>query len=324
MGKSPFVVEVESSTLVTKNEDGKRDSTKPWCEHCKRPWNTRDTCWKLHGKPLNWKKKNEETKVMPSKLRGNFPNTALLSVTPSHTWIIDSGATDHMTGESSMFSSYSPCAGNHKITIADGSLSVIARKCSVILSPVLTLKDILHVPNLSCNLLSITKLTKDINCQANFFHSHCTFKDLSTGKIIGNAKESGGLYYLDNRLDFKDQQKMKRNNKHLLEVAKALLFANKVPKYLWDEVVLTASYLINRMPSKVLDFHTPLDVFRNYFPLTSVSADLPLKVFDCTAFVRAHKQLDKIETRAIKCVVTGYSPTQKGYRCFEPKSKRIF
>nr|XP_027191963.1 uncharacterized protein LOC113787228 [Cicer arietinum] len=78
------------------------------------------------------------------------------------------------------------------------------------------------------------------------------------------------------------------------------------------------------MSSKVLDCHTPLDVFRNYFPLTSVYADLPLKVFGCTAFVHAHKQLDKLEPRAIKCVFTGYSPTHKGYRCFEPKSKRTF
>nr|CAN73457.1 hypothetical protein VITISV_007140 [Vitis vinifera] len=31
---------------------------KPWCDHCKKPWHTRETCRKLHGKPPNWKKKN--------------------------------------------------------------------------------------------------------------------------------------------------------------------------------------------------------------------------------------------------------------------------
>jgi len=104
-----------------------------------------------------------------------------------------------------MFLSYSPCASNHKIKIADGSLLSIAGKGSVILSHLLTLKNVLHVPKLSCNLISITKLTNDIKCQANFFHSHCIFKDLNSGKMIGNAKESGGLYYLDNGPDFKDQ-----------------------------------------------------------------------------------------------------------------------
>jgi len=50
-----------------------------------------------------------------------------------------------------MFSSYSPCAGNLKIKIADGSLSPVAGKGSVIIYP-LTLQDVLHVPSLSYNL----------------------------------------------------------------------------------------------------------------------------------------------------------------------------
>jgi transposase InsO family protein len=36
-----------------------------------------------------------------------------------------------------------------------------------------------------------------------------------------------------------------RKNRHLLEVARALLFSSKVPNYLWGEAVLTAAYLIN-------------------------------------------------------------------------------
>jgi hypothetical protein len=124
-------------------------------------------------------------------------NSALLCVSPSHAWIVDSGASDHMTGDSTLFSSYSPCAGNHKIKIADGSFSAIAGKGSVVLSPSLTLKDVLHVPNLSCSLMSVSKLAQDKNCQTNFFRTHCVFQDLNSGKMIGTAKESGGLYYFD-------------------------------------------------------------------------------------------------------------------------------
>ena len=39
----------------------------------------------------------------------------------------------------------------------------------------------------------------------------------------------------------------KRKNMHLLEVARSLIFSTKVPKYLWGETILTATYLINRM-----------------------------------------------------------------------------
>ena len=59
---------------------------------------------------------------------------------------------------------------------------------------------------------------------------------------------------------------LKKTNKHLLEVAWALIFTNQVPKYLWGEVVLTATYLINRTPNKVLNFETPFDVFLKFFP----------------------------------------------------------
>ncbi|RVW86895.1 hypothetical protein CK203_036030 [Vitis vinifera] len=43
-------------------------------------------------------------------------------------WIIDSGASDHMTNSSNMFESYSPCPGNKKVRIADGNFSPIAGK----------------------------------------------------------------------------------------------------------------------------------------------------------------------------------------------------
>ena len=54
----------------------------------------------------------------------------------------------------------------------------------------------LHVPNLSNNLLSIHKITQYLNCAVTFFPPHCVFQDLATGKTIGLAKEQGGLYYL--------------------------------------------------------------------------------------------------------------------------------
>ena len=33
----------------------KPQSGRPWCEHCRKPGHTKDTCWEIHGKPPNWK-----------------------------------------------------------------------------------------------------------------------------------------------------------------------------------------------------------------------------------------------------------------------------
>ena len=37
-------------------------------------------------------------------------------------WVIDSGSTDHMTNSFHQFASCSPCLGNKKIIVADGTL----------------------------------------------------------------------------------------------------------------------------------------------------------------------------------------------------------
>ncbi|KAI5433513.1 hypothetical protein KIW84_020702 [Lathyrus oleraceus] len=61
----------------------------------------------------------------PSYYIATKGNYTFLNVNPIHTWIVDSGASDHMIDESTLFSSYSPCAGNEKIKIADGFFSAI-------------------------------------------------------------------------------------------------------------------------------------------------------------------------------------------------------
>jgi hypothetical protein len=49
-----------------------------------------------------------------------------------------------------------------------------------------------------------------------------------------------------------------RKNRHILETARALLFGAQVPGRYWSDSITTAVYLLNRMPSKALDFKTPL------------------------------------------------------------------
>jgi hypothetical protein len=43
----------------------------------------------------------------------------------------------------------------------------------------------------------------------------------------------------------------------MLEVARSLMFHMNVPKYLQSEAVMTATYLINHMSSRVLGMQSP-------------------------------------------------------------------
>ncbi|KAG2689059.1 hypothetical protein I3760_09G123000, partial [Carya illinoinensis] len=112
-------------------------------------------------------------------------------------WIIDSGASDHMTGDEKLFSTYNPCYKNLTVRIADGSLSKVAGTGSVRVSENITLDSVLLVPKLNCNLLSISKLTRDLNCVTKFGSNLCEFQVLDSGKTIGSAKMCSGLYLLE-------------------------------------------------------------------------------------------------------------------------------
>ena len=59
------------------------------------------------------------------------------------------------------------------------------------------LKFVLHIPKLTCNLLSVSKLSRDSNCCVIFYESHCIFQDRSSGKTIGCARMINGLYYFE-------------------------------------------------------------------------------------------------------------------------------
>ena len=87
----------------------------------------------------------------------------------ANSWIIDSGATNHMTSKSQLFHTYTPSPSNKKIAVANGSLATVAGFGDIYITSTLILKNVLHVPKLLVNLVSIQKLTHDLKCYAIFF-----------------------------------------------------------------------------------------------------------------------------------------------------------
>jgi hypothetical protein len=95
----------------------------------------------------------------------------------------------------------------------------------------------------------------------------------------------------------------KRKNRHLLEVARSLMYTMNVHKFLWSEAIMTATHLINCMPSRILGMKTPCEL-----PYGKNEFIVPPKVFGCTCFVRDHRPfVGKLDPQAIKCIFVGYS-----------------
>ncbi len=399
-------------------------------------------------------------------------------VTTSQQWVIDSGANEHMTGNLDVLESIKKFSVPTHVTIADGTRCNVVGSGTAKPTPTITLTFVLALPGFSFNLMSVSKLTKDMNCFISFFDDHCLFQDIATKQVIGRGHVSGGLYILDQwvpksvasvsstslfeahcRLGHPCLQYLKkvcpqfksatsldcetchfakhhrtslgprtsrrtdsafalvhsdvwgpcfvtakpgfryfisfvddysrmtrvyfmksrsevfdhfctfcteikaqfgtsvrilrsdnakeymsesfrkymsqhgilhqtscvdtpaqngvaeRKNRHLLETARALLFQNKVPKYFWADAVSTASFLINRMPSAVLDDDIPYRLLAPDRPLFSIEP----KIFGCTCYVRdVRPHITKLDPKSLKCIFLGYSLIQKGYRCYSP------
>ena len=80
-----------------------------------------------------------------------------------------------------------------------------------------------------------------------------------------------------------------------------------------------ATYLIIRTPTKVFNDMSPFEVLNK----TKSSLD-HLRVFGCLCFVLIPgEQRNKLDAKSSKAMFIGYSPTQKGYKCYDPESRRV-
>ena len=104
-------------------------------------------------------------------------------------WVIDSSATNHMTGTSGLLSDLEHSSSLPNVTLVDGSATIVSGLGTVNLNPNLSLSSVLYIHDFPFNLLSISKLTKILNCAAIFLSTHYIFQDLKTGKIIGGGHE---------------------------------------------------------------------------------------------------------------------------------------
>ncbi|RVW96856.1 Retrovirus-related Pol polyprotein from transposon RE1 [Vitis vinifera] len=84
--------------VAGKNAGKKDDKDSLWCNHCQKPRHTRDNCWKIHGRPANLPQNFGKARGWNKGGEGRGRNPA-------------SRATDQMTGNSSLFCSYTPFNG---------------------------------------------------------------------------------------------------------------------------------------------------------------------------------------------------------------------
>jgi transposase InsO family protein len=100
-----------------------------------------------------------------------------------------------------------------------------------------------------------------------------------------------------------------RKNKHITEIACAMLNEKNLPNYFWAEAIATAVYIMNRTPTTAVHGMTPKEKFTGKKPNVS-----HFKVFGYSAYVHVpNEKTSKLDPKADKCIFIGYFLKQKGY-----------
>jgi len=95
----------------------------------------------------------------------------------------------------------------------------------------------------------------------------------------------------------------------ITEKARSMINCTKLNKSFWGEAVLTATYLINRSPSRALKNvrKTPFEMWHKKKPVLKY-----LKIFGSTVYALNKVRKRKFDEKSIKTILVGYEPN--GYR----------
>ena len=187
--------------MVNKKDKGQR-----YCTHCHADNHVVEKCFRLPGFP-DWHPKakvKKETKPDPVKKddssigekiatgfaacsgisKSELSSAALSNVD----WIVDSGASDHVSCDRDKFVNFSTSFFKTVLLTADGETSKVVGIGSIPISSTVILENVLYVLTLSCNLLSVSKITRALNCTASFSSYMCLFQDNISLATIGSGR----------------------------------------------------------------------------------------------------------------------------------------
>ena len=148
--------------------------------------------------------------------------STVISSSPSNFWIIDTGASNHICSSLSLLIEYSSCTSLSFVQLPNDSRAsvtlyllnnlhvhlfllfnylmivelVLPTQALYLFQTVFYMDNDFYIPSFKYNLLSVTQLTKSLNCLIIFSYSHCMFQDSARKKTIGLSKVYDGLYFL--------------------------------------------------------------------------------------------------------------------------------
>jgi hypothetical protein len=113
---------------------------------------------------------------------------------------------------------------------------------------------------------------------------------------------------------------VERKHRHVVELAIATMAQASIPHTYWDHIFESIVFLINRLPSLVLNLDSPYKILFDHSPDYSFFKDLGCL---CYPWLRSYAK-SKLESRYLSCIFIGYSSIYKGYKCVHLPTNRIY
>lgn len=109
-----------------------------------------------------------------------------------------------------------------------------------------------------------------------------------------------------------------RRIRTLVEIARTILIAAKLPISFWAEAVNYANWIINRSATKSVEGTTPFEAFYQKKPDLSI-----IHTFGCKAWVYNHLHHTKFDSKSQLCIYVGPTDNPGTHKLYNPVTKRF-
>jgi len=117
--------------------------------------------------------------------------------TNNSVWVVDSGASDHVTYDLSLLHNVKKLNVPWFITMPNGKRATITHSGSMVLGDILELHNVLYIPTFQYNLLSVSKLVNQFSANVIFTPHSCVLQAPTIQKELLLGKEHKGLFLLE-------------------------------------------------------------------------------------------------------------------------------
>jgi transposase InsO family protein len=142
--------------------------------------------------------------------------------------------------------------------------------------------------------------------------------ELRSGEMTRWCTERGVTHQFTAPYTSAQNGRVERLHRTLMNKARAMRLSCNAPLHMWDEFIMTASYLSTLTASTAAGGRTPYELWFGSPPSIS-----HLREIGSRAFVLTSAANPKIAARSVECVLIGYASNSKAYRCWHRESGRL-